>query len=115
MVAALLQTDPLTTHMLNAESTRLPAQAEAEPASQDDKLTLGNFSIDEYQPVKVIVIGAGFSGILAGIRSVSYIVADEVACIDQRIRFSQKIPNIDLTIYEKSAGVGGTWYNNRYP
>ncbi|TBU26518.1 hypothetical protein BD311DRAFT_798262 [Dichomitus squalens] len=42
-------------------------------------------------------MAAGFSGILAG------------------IRFPQKIPNVDLVIYEKSAGVGGTWYNNRYP
>ncbi|RDX43037.1 FAD/NAD(P)-binding domain-containing protein, partial [Lentinus brumalis] len=54
-------------------------------------------AIDGYRPIKVIVIGAGFSGILAG------------------IRFPQKVPNVDLTIYEKSAGVGGTWYNNRYP
>ncbi|KAI0649239.1 FAD/NAD-P-binding domain-containing protein [Trametes meyenii] len=56
---------------------------------------LGDFSIDEYKPIKVIVIGAGFCGILAGIR--------------------HKIPNIDLTIYEKSAGIGGTWQNNNYP
>ncbi|KAH9925847.1 FAD/NAD-P-binding domain-containing protein [Epithele typhae] len=60
-------------------------------------LSLGEFSIDEYQPVKVIVIGAGFSGIIAG------------------IRFPQKIPNVQLTIYEKSGGVGGVWHNNRYP
>ena len=30
-------------------------------------------------------------------------------------RFPQKIPNVELTVYEKSAGVGGTWYNNRFP
>ena len=29
--------------------------------------------------------------------------------------FPQKIPNLDLTIYEKNAGVGGTWFSNRYP
>ncbi len=29
---------------------------------------LGDFCIDEYRPVKVIVIGAGFSGITAGVR-----------------------------------------------
>ena len=28
----------------------------------------GDFSIDEYRPLKVIVVGAGFSGIAAGIR-----------------------------------------------
>lgn len=30
-------------------------------------------------------------------------------------RFQQRIPNLDLTIYDKQAGVGGTWYANRYP
>jgi hypothetical protein len=29
--------------------------------------------------------------------------------------FTQKIPNLDLTIYEKEDGIGGTWYVNRYP
>ena len=28
----------------------------------------GDFSIDDYRPLKVIVVGAGFSGIAAGIR-----------------------------------------------
>ncbi|KAH8099899.1 hypothetical protein BXZ70DRAFT_1008869 [Cristinia sonorae] len=56
---------------------------------------LGDWSIDEYKPLKIAVIGAGFSGILAGIR--------------------QYIPNLSLTIYDKNAGVGGTWYSNRYP
>ena len=28
----------------------------------------GNFTIDEHRPMKIIVVGAGFSGILAGIR-----------------------------------------------
>ncbi|KAI1787765.1 FAD/NAD(P)-binding domain-containing protein [Ganoderma leucocontextum] len=77
--------------------SRLPPSLKAEDVQQDERFTLGGFSIDEYKPIKVIVIGAGFSGILAG------------------IRFPQKIPNVDLTIYEKSAGIGGTWYNNKYP
>ncbi|ETW86437.1 hypothetical protein HETIRDRAFT_377052 [Heterobasidion irregulare TC 32-1] len=47
--------------------------------------------------MKVVCIGAGFSGITAG------------------IRFSQRVPNIDLKIYDKAAGVGGTWYANKYP
>ncbi|OCH91128.1 FAD/NAD(P)-binding domain-containing protein [Obba rivulosa] len=57
----------------------------------------GEFSIDEYRPMRIVVVGAGFSGIVAG------------------IRFCQKIPNLDLTIYEKNTGVGGTWYSNKYP
>ncbi|KAH9893936.1 FAD/NAD-P-binding domain-containing protein [Cubamyces lactineus] len=69
----------------------------ASPNPPSPPYTLGDFCIDELEPIKVIVIGAGFSGLLAG------------------IRFPQKIPNVQLTIYEKSAGVGGTWFNNNYP
>jgi cation diffusion facilitator CzcD-associated flavoprotein CzcO len=47
--------------------------------------------------MRVVVIGAGFSGIYLGVR------------IPQRLR------NIDLVIYEKNDDVGGTWYENRYP
>ncbi|KAK7052585.1 FAD/NAD-P-binding domain-containing protein [Favolaschia claudopus] len=59
--------------------------------------TLGDFSIDDYRPIKVICIGAGFSGILCA------------------IRLRQKVPNIDLKIYEKADGIGGTWRANKYP
>ena len=52
--------------------------------------------VDYARPLKVICIGAGMSGILCG------------------IRFPQKIPNLDLTIYEKNDEVGGVWYENRY-
>ena len=53
--------------------------------------------VDDYRPMKVIVIGAGLSGILAG------------------IRFPQYIKNLDLTIYDKNTNVGGTWFENKYP
>jgi cation diffusion facilitator CzcD-associated flavoprotein CzcO len=43
------------------------------------------------------VIGAGLSGINAG------------------ILFPAKVPGIDLTIFEKNADVGGTWFENIYP
>ncbi|KAH9486428.1 Putative sterigmatocystin biosynthesis monooxygenase stcW [Psilocybe cubensis] len=58
---------------------------------------LGEFSIDDPRPIKVAIIGAGHSGIVAG------------------IRFRQRVPNMDLTIYESLPAVGGTWYANRYP
>lgn len=61
--------------------------------SQDIKDT----AIENLRPVSVIVIGAGFSGIYCGVR------------IPERLR------NVNLKIYEKNAGVGGTWYENRYP
>jgi hypothetical protein len=31
------------------------------------------------------------------------------------IRFQQKVQNVDITVYESNAGVGGTWFANRYP
>jgi cation diffusion facilitator CzcD-associated flavoprotein CzcO len=52
--------------------------------------------VDHARPIKVICIGAGMSGILCG------------------IRFTQRIPNLDLTIYEKNDEVGGVWHENRY-
>jgi cation diffusion facilitator CzcD-associated flavoprotein CzcO len=57
---------------------------------------LPNNTVENHRPLKVIVIGAGYSGIYCGIR------------IPERLR------NVELVIYEKNAGVGGTWYENRY-
>jgi cation diffusion facilitator CzcD-associated flavoprotein CzcO len=53
--------------------------------------------VENLRPLKVRVIGAGYSGIYLGIR------------IPQRLR------NIDFQIYEKNDGIGGTWWENRYP
>ncbi|RSL94534.1 hypothetical protein CDV31_014277 [Fusarium ambrosium] len=53
-------------------------------------------AIDKPRQIKVICIGAGFSGILTA------------------IRFPQRIPNLELTIYEKNDDIGGTWYENTY-
>lgn len=58
---------------------------------------LADRSIDDYRPIRVVVIGAGISGILAS------------------IRFPQRIPNLSLTVYEKNEDIGGTWFENRYP
>ncbi|EPE03354.1 flavin-bindingprotein [Ophiostoma piceae UAMH 11346] len=49
----------------------------------------------EPRPVKVIAIGAGFSGLCTA------------------IQFPRKIKNLSLTIYEKNLEFGGTWYENR--
>ena len=46
-----------------------PHPAQPEPINEvPTKIQLGDFAVDEYKPIKVVVIGAGFSGILAGIR-----------------------------------------------
>ncbi|KAH8108598.1 FAD/NAD-binding domain-containing protein [Phellopilus nigrolimitatus] len=65
--------------------------------SDAQSFKLSSSCIDDDRPFKVVVIGAGFSGITAG------------------IRFPQRMKNLDLTIYEKNAGVGGTWFSNKYP
>ncbi|KAF9486402.1 FAD/NAD-binding domain-containing protein [Pholiota conissans] len=57
----------------------------------------GSFQIDDPRPIKVATIGAGYSGIVAG------------------IRFLQRVQNIDFTIYDSNAGIGGTWFVNKYP
>ncbi|KAJ7175158.1 FAD/NAD-P-binding domain-containing protein [Mycena crocata] len=75
-----------------------PTTSETSPAPpSDEPYSTGDRSIDDYRPVKVICIGAGFSGILCA------------------IRFQQKVPNCELKIYEKADGIGGTWRHNRYP
>lgn len=58
---------------------------------------LSRRSIDDIRPLKVIVVGAGVSGILAG------------------IRFPQRVRDLDLVIYDKNEDIGGTWFENNYP
>ncbi|KAK6213830.1 4-hydroxyacetophenone monooxygenase [Colletotrichum tabaci] len=53
--------------------------------------------IDEPRELRVAVVGAGLSGVLAG------------------ILLPAKVPGIKLTVYEKNADVGGTWFENIYP
>ncbi|KAA1477245.1 FAD/NAD-binding domain-containing protein [Dentipellis sp. KUC8613] len=102
-------TEPLSDALPGAAATAIPS---APNTNDNGKATtadsngaanglknkdLGEHAIDEYRPMKVVCIGAGYSGIVAG------------------IRFAQRIPNLDLTIYEKQDGVGGAWWANRYP
>lgn len=53
--------------------------------------------VENFRPLRVICIGAGYSGIYVA------------------IRIPQKLRNVDLTVYDKNADVGGTWFENRYP
>ncbi|KAM0455191.1 hypothetical protein ACHAO4_004067 [Trichoderma viride] len=61
------------------------------------KIDLVNRFIDQPRELNVVVIGAGIAGVLAG------------------ILLPAKVPGIKLTIYEKNAEVGGTWFENIYP
>lgn len=49
--------------------------------------------VENQRPLKVIVIGAGYSGVYQGIR------------IPERLR------NVELVIYEKNAGIGGVSFS----
>jgi cation diffusion facilitator CzcD-associated flavoprotein CzcO len=66
-------------------------------APPSDTKIIEERSIDHARPMRVVVIGSGLSGIIAS------------------IRLRQRVPNLDLCIYEKNDDVGGTWLENRYP
>lgn len=68
-----------------------------DPAADRPAFFMKDEPIENLRPLKVRIIGAGLSGVYLGIR------------IPQRLR------NVELKIYEKNAGVGGTWWENRYP
>lgn len=53
---------------------------------------------DTPRKVKIIVAGAGCSGL------------DLAHAVE-----SGRLKNVELKIYEKNAGLGGTWFENRYP
>ncbi|KAF5628927.1 sterigmatocystin biosynthesis monooxygenase stcW [Fusarium sp. NRRL 52700] len=73
---------------------------EATEEYKDDKLAYSLSRVPTFtpRPLKIIAVGAGFSGL----------------ALARAVRVG-KLPNVSLTIYEKNAGVGGTWYENRYP
>jgi len=59
--------------------------------------TLKPEPVENLRSVRVVVVGAGYSGIAAA------------------IRIPEKLRNVDLTVYEKNDGVGGVWWLNKYP
>jgi len=65
--------------------------------SNKTSFRISDTPVENFRPLKVIVIGAGYSGIYLAIR------------LPERLR------NIQLTVYEKNAGLGGTWFENNYP
>ncbi|KAJ5604787.1 hypothetical protein N7510_009941 [Penicillium lagena] len=59
--------------------------------------TFQDHPVDQGRPIRVVIIGAGLSGIALYIRLLQY------------------VPSASITIFEKNPCVGGTWYENRYP
>ena len=80
---------------------------------KSDTYNLLEASIDEDRPLRIVAIGAGFSGILAGIRWLKHMY-NKISLIPLYI-IPQRMKNVELVIYEKNYGVGGTWFSNRYP
>ncbi|KAK0646766.1 flavin-binding monooxygenase [Cercophora newfieldiana] len=74
-----------------SSSTPTPATA---PASHLP--VVKNQPINTARPIRVIVIGAGISGIAFAYKAKS-------------------LSNFSYTIYEKNPDIGGTWYESRYP
>lgn len=92
---ATARTNGITSHLngITSDTDGIIAHANGTVVATPPKPTV----VENFRPLRVIIIGAGFSGIYCG------------------VRIPEKLRNIDLTIYEKNAGLGGTWYENRYP
>ena len=77
---------------------------------------LGSSSIDDARPMRVVAIGAGFSGIIASIRyGVGSLSVTKINKLTGASSFPQRMENTEFVVYEKNAGIGGTWYSNKYP
>jgi hypothetical protein len=83
--------------VLLKQAEEVQAPPTEKPLPQEPRSVIEERSVDEARPLRVVVIGAGISGI--------------IACI----RFVQRIPNLDLCVYDKNLDIGGTWFENRYP
>ncbi|EFX06597.1 flavin-binding monooxygenase [Grosmannia clavigera kw1407] len=75
----------------------LPSPASSTDSVPNPDLTILERNIDDPRTLRVIVIGGGITGVTAG------------------ILLPAKVPNIELTIYEKNRDFGGTWLENTYP
>ena len=71
--------------------TRVDSKTEHGANGTTPQWSVHDSPIENQRPIKVIVIGAGYSGIYLGIR------------IPERLR------NCEPVIYEKNKGVGGAW------
>ncbi len=90
---------PIADSAVNDEPKLNPIQA-TEAYKTKDKVAydLSKQFFNTSRRSKVIVAGAGCSGL------------DFAHAVE-----SGGLKNVDLRIYEKNAGLGGTWWENRYP
>ncbi|KAM5361894.1 hypothetical protein ACJZ2D_012839 [Fusarium nematophilum] len=62
-----------------------------------DPFSIKDAPVENQRPMRVILIGAGFSGIYT------------------TIRISQRLRNVQLQVYEQNEELAGVWWLNRYP
>ena len=67
----LLFASHLETHTSRTRQLEMSDKAMNSTANTDGTFAVGDFSIDEYRPIRVaVMIGAGISGVVAGVRYV---------------------------------------------
>lgn len=82
------------------------------------KFALRDTTVENFRPLRAVVVGAGFSGICAAIR---YVTPQQLPFLHSRFadqnmnRIPERLRNVDLTVYEKNEGIGGVWFLNKYP
>lgn len=64
---------PHTTNGTNGNNVNGPSHINSSGSTNGTMHQNGEFSIDDYRRMKVVCIGAGYSGIIAGIQYVSFI------------------------------------------
>lgn len=57
-----------TRDFLASLASQAPTGTQLDGGLPEDLSKMAEFSIDEYRPMRVVVIGAGMSGVAAGIR-----------------------------------------------
>jgi hypothetical protein len=79
---------------LDSKSTTVTVESDINGSisdKADTQFELEEHPVDVLRPIKVGIIGAGLAGITAG------------------VMLPEKLPGLDLRIYDKNADVGGTW------
>ncbi|KAJ9606722.1 hypothetical protein H2200_008731 [Cladophialophora chaetospira] len=106
VLATVQGADPISTLGAGAtleQAAEVEEQVKGRPANvlhelyPKSDLQLPDHHIDDMRSLRVVVIGAGLAGVLAG------------------ILLPVKVPKLQLTILEKNDDVGGTWLENIYP
>ncbi|KAL4862560.1 hypothetical protein BDV12DRAFT_42067 [Aspergillus spectabilis] len=82
---------------LNINSQQAARKLKVYEFDENNPNDLKRRAVNQSRPMKVIVLGTGMSGIIAG------------------IFFPREIENLDLVIYDKNTDLGGTWFESRYP